>query len=78
MKVREFGDEEWRDASEYSSYPLEDIVAKDFAEYMYNQDPCNPEDFELTVEVLNDDNEIKTFTIIAEPDIYFSAIEEEE
>lgn len=78
MKVREFGDEEWKDASEYSESYTEQVVAKDFAEYMYNQDPCNPEDFELTVEVLNDDNEIKTFTIIAEPDIYFSAIEEEE
>lgn len=78
MKVREFGDEEWQDASEYSELRTEEFVAESFAEYMYNQDPCNPKDFKLTVEVLNDDNEIKTFTVMTEPDIFFSAIEVKE
>lgn len=78
MKVREFGDEEWQDASEYSKSRTEKFVAEDFAKYTYNQDPCDPKYFDLTVEVLNDNNEIKTFAIKAEQEVHFSVIEGEE
>lgn len=78
MKVREQGYEEWEDASKYSESIWEDYVAQDFAKYCYNQDPCDPDKFEIIVEVLNDENEIKVFTVSAEADIDFYAEELED
>lgn len=75
MKVRERGYEKWEDAREYSESDWEDSVAQEFASYCYNQDPCDPDKFEIVIEVLNDENEIKVFTVSAEADINFYAEE---
>lgn len=78
MKVREQGYEEWEDASKYSESDWEEFIAQDFAKYCYDQEPCNPDEFEIVVEVLNDENEIKVFTVNAEVDINFYAEELED
>lgn len=78
MKVREKGYENWEDASEYSESNWEDFIAQDFAKYYYHQDPCDPDKFEMTIEVLNDENEMKVFTVSAEVDIDFYAEELED
>ena len=71
MKVREKGYENWEDASEYSKFHSEEFIAQDFATYCYYDDPCDPDKFEMTVEVLNDEDEIKVFTVTAEADVNF-------
>lgn len=75
MLVREKGEVEWADADLFTRSKCEDFVAEKFAEYCYDQDPCNPDDFEMVVEVLNDDGEIKVFDVSAEVNIDFSADE---
>lgn len=78
MLVREKGEIDWEDSKSFTMSNCEKSVAESFAEYHYNQDPCNPEDFEMCVEVLNDDEEIKTFDIFAEATVEFSVEEREE
>lgn len=78
MLVREKGETDWEDFNFFTTSKCEEFVAEKFAEYRYNQgDPCEPEDFEMCVEVLNDNGEIKTFDIFAEATIRFSAEERE-
>lgn len=78
MKVREQGYEKWEDASEYSDFHSEEFIAQDFARYCYDQDPCDPDGFEIIVEVLNDEDEIKVFTVTAKVEISFYAEELED
>lgn len=78
MLVREKGNEEWEDAEFYSRSDYEDFVAEKFAEWNFSLDPCEPEDFEMTVEVLNNEGELKTFYVSAQVDILFNANEMDE
>lgn len=76
MLVREKGEVDWEDPKFFMvSSKCEEFVAEKYAEYCYDQDPCNPENFEMVVEVLNDDGEIKVFDVSAEAYINFSADE---
>ena len=77
MLVRKKGNEEWEDSEFFTGCQYEDIIAEKFAEWNYNMDPCNPDDFEMVVEILNDDGEIKVFDVAAEIDINFRAEERE-
>ena len=77
MLVREKGEEDWEDSDFFTTSKCEEFVAEKFAEYCYDQDPCNPENFEMVVEVLNH-GVIKVFDVSAEIDINFSAEEREE
>ena len=78
MLVREKGDVEWADADLFTRSKCEDFVAEKFAEYCYYQDPGDPNDFEMVVEVLNDKGELKTFDVSAMVEVYFNADEREE
>lgn len=78
MLVREKGEVKWEDADSFTKCKCEEFVAEEFAKYYYNQEPCNPDHFEMVVEVLNDEEEIKVFDVSAEANIDFSAEEREE
>ena len=75
MLVREKGEVEWEDSKFFATSKYEEFVAEKFAKYCYDQEPCSPENFEMVVEVLNDDGEIKVFDVSAEVDIDFTAEE---
>ena len=75
MLVREKGEEEWEDSEFFTKCKCEEFVAEKFAEYYYDQDPCNPDNFEMVVEVLNDEGELKTFDVSAWADVNFDADE---
>lgn len=78
MLVREKGEVEWKDLKFVTTSKCEEFVAEKFAEHCYYQDPCNPEDFEMVVEVLNDKDELKTFDVYAQVEVLFNANEKEE
>ena len=75
MLVREKGDLEWEDADFFTKSKCEDFLAEKFAQYCYDLDPCNPDDFEMVVEVLNDEGELKTFDVSAWANVIFNANE---
>jgi hypothetical protein len=77
MLVREKGSEDWEDSDFFTGCQYEDIIAEKFAEWNYNMEPGDPNDFEMVVEVLNNDGEIKLFDVSAEVRIDFSAEERE-
>lgn len=78
MLVREKGKEEWEDSEFFIRCQYEDIIAQKFAEWNYNMNPCDPNDFEMVVEVLNDEGELKTFDVSAWVEVNFNADEREE
>lgn len=74
MKVRERGYTEWEEASKYSIFNSEDVIAEDYARYcflMASISPCDVDKFEMKIEVLNDEKEIKVFSVTARVDINF-------
>lgn len=75
MLVREKGKVEWADADLFTKSKSEDFVAEKFAEYCYYQDPGDPNDFEMVVEVLNNKSELKTFDVSTFIEVLFNADE---
>lgn len=77
MLVREKGNEDWEDSDFFTGCQYEDIIAEKFAEWNYNMEPGDPNDFEMVVEVLNDEGELKTFDVSAQVEVLFNANERE-
>lgn len=79
--IRELGDEDWEDAKHVASYfkfanfySAED-AARHYAEIIWQNDPRDVDYFSTEVEVLEDDDTIKTFYCTAETNINFRATE---
>lgn len=78
MLVREKGEVDWIDSKLFTEFQHELCVAEEFAKWDMWQNPRDPEDVDLTVEVLNEEGELKTFKVTAEMDVVFYAKEFEE
>lgn len=63
MKIKEAGEGNWKNAFEYSNDYSKDFIIEDFARIKYFCNPCVLEHYEITVEILNDDNKIETFKV---------------
>lgn len=80
MKVRE-KDEDWEDAHNFEPYgeltePNE--VAEKYAEYLWENDQCNPSYFEKNIEVMDDEVKVHKFSVTAEATVIFDAEELED
>lgn len=80
MKVRE-KDEDWEDAHNFEPYgeltqPNE--VAESYAEWLWDNSPCNPSCFEKDIEVMDNEGKVHKFSVTAEADVIFDAEELED
>ena len=65
--------EEWQSYSENryrKAYSFDD-AAKNVAKSDYSEEPCNPNNYELNIEVKDEKDNVKKFTVTAEADVNF-------
>lgn len=78
FKNENWGDE-WQEYLEHhydKAFDHED-VARSVAESDWREDPCEPRNYEFSIEVKDQDGLVKKFNVIAEADVNFYANEVE-